>query len=393
MAALRFEEIRELLDMPAGGGMTVSCYADTSAAEGFKSHWRGQFKESASRIREAFAEDVQARQEFEQNLEVIRQIFESPECRTAQGVAAFSSTRRGFKRSFRLDIPVVNRLVVHDLPYLVPLLGLYTQQAEYLAVQVDSQRGRIYRATLAGAALLHELEEEVPKRQHSSGERWGKEQSTIARRREDRILHLHKDLADLVDKTWSSGRLQGIVLLGQHETVEHFRSRLPRRLAAHIVHQAPQSWNGEPTDILTTIRQSLAHVRAAERQSALAELDRRCRDGYGIAIGPHEVVEAIQRGKIAGASLIMGPDPGEVIGRCSACRWLWTDVPASCARCQAPCREANLWEEILRLAVVHQLRVHCIPRDDHPERFDGLAALLTVSERAAPARQPVQGVG
>ena len=59
MAALTREHIQALLDQPGGRGMVVSCYADTSVAEGFRAHWLQPFKTEASRIRQLMAEDHQ----------------------------------------------------------------------------------------------------------------------------------------------------------------------------------------------------------------------------------------------------------------------------------------------------------------------------------------------
>ena len=91
MAALTREHIQVLLDQPGGRGMVVSCYADTSVAEGFQAHWLQRFKTEASRIRQLMAGDHQARLEFERDLEAIRPALESPEARQARGMAVFSA--------------------------------------------------------------------------------------------------------------------------------------------------------------------------------------------------------------------------------------------------------------------------------------------------------------
>ena len=78
MAAVVGKDIQVLLDQPQGQGMLVSCYADTSVSEGFSSHWLQPFKTEASRIRQQFADDHQARLKFEGNLDIIRRALESP---------------------------------------------------------------------------------------------------------------------------------------------------------------------------------------------------------------------------------------------------------------------------------------------------------------------------
>src|SRR5512144_2572563 len=96
MAAPNREHIQLLLDQPRGRGMVVSCYADTAVTEGFEARWLQPFKSEASRIRQRLAEDHQARQEFERNLDAIRRALEAPEARRAKGMAVFSAAGRDF---------------------------------------------------------------------------------------------------------------------------------------------------------------------------------------------------------------------------------------------------------------------------------------------------------
>jgi hypothetical protein len=126
-------------------------------------------------------------------VQAIGRALETPEARHALGMAIFAALQRGFFQSDALDVPVENELVVHETPYLVPLLQALCRQREYLMVLTDTHRGRLYAATPGGVRLLQEIEEEVPSRQHSAEECWGKEQATIARHREDRILHYQKE--------------------------------------------------------------------------------------------------------------------------------------------------------------------------------------------------------
>ena len=140
MAALTREHIQVLLDQPGGRGMVVSCYADTSVAEGFQAHWLQPFKTEASRIRQLLAEDHQARLEFERDLEAIRRALESPEARQARGMAVFSAAARDFFLALPSEVPFENRLVVGDEPYVVPLVEAYLREQGYLVILADTHR-------------------------------------------------------------------------------------------------------------------------------------------------------------------------------------------------------------------------------------------------------------
>lgn len=387
---LTLARLRPVLDESRfkGDGLMVSCYADLSPGPGFTPAWPGRFKSKVTAVKKMLADEPQAWREVEGNIQAVGRALEAPEA-NARGMAVFSAHQRGFFESFALDVPPGNELVVHEGPYLVPLLEALYRQREYLVVLTDTHRGRLYAATPGGVRLLREIEEEVPRRQHSAGERWGKEQATIARHREDRILHYFKDLAELVEKAWADHPFRGLVLLGEHEVLEHLRTRLPPRLAAHVVHEGPHAWTDSPLAIDGGVRAAAEGASRAHEGQVLDDLKRRLREGYAVAAGPAEVIEAIEKGGVGPRGhgyLVFGPDPREVVGRCTACRSLLVDVPATCPRCQAACVEASLWEELLLLSLRHDLAAYCVQSDPELVRRGGVAAVLAKPE---PAGQPL----
>jgi hypothetical protein len=363
---LTFDDLQPLLEQFQGDGLMVSCYANLSTAPGFAARWPGPLRAKADVIKEMLADDAQAWRQFERNFQAIGRALEAADARHIRGMAVFSALQRGFFQSCALDVPVENDLVVHETPYLVPLLRALYQEREYLVVLTDTHRGRLYAASAGSVRLLQEIDEEVPSRQHSVGERWGKEQATIARHREDRILHYQKELVELVEKAWAEHPFQGLVLLGEHEILEHFRKRLPPRLAAQVVHEGAHSWTEKSLAIEGDIRAILTGALRAREEQLLASLKPHFRGRYGVAVGPGAVIEAIEKGRVGPRGhgyLVFGPDPHEVVARCTACRSLWVEVPETCPRCQSPCVEASLWEELLLLALRHSLAAHFVRED------------------------------
>jgi len=371
MAALFSKDIQVLLDESRGLGMTVSCYADTSVSEGFDPHWLQPFKAEASRIRQQLAEDHQARMEFERNVEVIRRSLESSEARRAQGVAVFSAAARGFLLALPAELPYENRLVVDEEPYVVPLLEADFRRRGYLVVMADTHRARWYAAGPGGFRSLGEIDESVPKKQHSAGE-------IIERHRKDHILHFHKELAQRVEEAWDQYPYQGIVLLGQHEILEQFRNLLPPRLASQVVREAPHAWTEDQAKIDDEIRALLGTVQAAGEDRVLAELDRRLLEATAVAAGPQEAIDALRNGQVA--ALILGPDPGAKVSRCTGCRASFALPRTECPYCHAPCHKGNLWQEILALAVNHGVWVHRVQPSETLSRHGGVAALLARDE-------------
>jgi len=381
--ALKFEDLQPLFDQFRGDGLMVSCYAALSPALGLEARWPAPFKAKVAAIKEMLADDQRAWQQFDHNFEMIGRTVEAADTRHTSGLAVFAALQRGFFQTYALDVPVADELVVHETPYLVPLLQALCRQREYLVVLTDTQRGRLYTATPGGVRLLQEIKGEVPRRQHSAGERWGKEQATIARHREDRIHHYQKELVDLVEKEWAEHPFRGLILLGEHEILEHFRKQLPPRLTSQVVHEGPHSWTEGDVATEGEIRTLLASAVQAQEEQLLEGLKQRFREGDGVTAGAGKVIEAIEKGQVGPRGhgyLVFGPDPREVVARCTGCRCLLVEVPAACPRCQSPCVEANLWEEMLLLALRHGLVVHVVGEDAELAHRGGVAAVLARSE-------------
>ena len=374
MAALTRKHIQVLLDQPGGRGMVVSCYADTSVAEGFQAHWLQPFKTEASRIRQLMAGDHQARLEFERDLEAIRRALESTEARQARGMAIFSAASRNFFLALPSEVPFENRLLVGEEPYVVPLVEAHLRQRGYLVILADTHRASLYGAGSGGSRLLDAIDEFVPKKQHSAGERWGKQQATIERHRKDHILHFHKELARRVEQAWDEHPYQGIILLGQREILEQFCKLLPKRLADRVVHEVPHAWTEGRAEIDAEVRAVLVAAQEAQERSILDQLKSRFEEGCGIATGPQEVIEALRNGQVS--ELILGPDPGTVASRCNGCRCLFATRREACHFCGEPCRTCNLWQEILALAMGHGIWINLVKTSPEVARYGGIAALL-----------------
>jgi hypothetical protein len=379
MAAITLHELRPLLDQFTGDGLVLSCYADLGVTEGVRPDWWGVLRARADAIQKALGDDGQARPEFEQNLSVVRDALSAPELHGIRWAAAFSATRRGFLRVVPLDVPVGTDLVVDRSPYLVPLLEGAHRRREYLAVHTDTHRARIYAATPGDARLLDEIDEEVPPRQHSEGERWGYGQATITRRREDHILHYRKELIGELTRLWDAGQYAGVILLGAHVVIEHIREDLPPRLADRVVREAAEPWYERPEHAEESAREAAADLYAQEDVGVAPDFWDRLREGRAIAMGPRAVLDALQGGRLGpdgSGYLVLGPDRRETVGRCLACRSLSLDSLGQCPKCLAPCAPGSLWEELLLTALRHRISARFVKDPRRLAPYGGVVAAL-----------------
>ena len=293
----------------------------------------------------------------------------------ARGMALFSAAGQGFFRAFVLSVPVKDRLVVDEEPYLVPLLETVHRRRRYLLVVTDSHRGRLYEAAWGHTRLLRQIDEAVPRRQRKAGERWGKQQATIARHREDHLLHYRKALARAMEEAWPDAPFRGLILLGEHETTEALRTALPSWLADRIVHAAPHSWARKGPSLDAKVQQVLDEALRAHDRALLAEFERRIQEHHLVAAGPQEVINALRHGQVGYPGFILlEPDRGEMATRCTGCESIFTTMPATCSYCQGACETVNLWQEILLFAARHHITAHTVESSPELSRHGGVAA-------------------
>ena len=380
------DAIQVLLDRPKGEGMIVSCYADTSVTGGFVSLWPQYLKNEAEAIEQRFANDHRARAHFAKDLAIIRHALEEPAARRARGMAVFSAADRGFFRSFPLGVRVKDRLVLDEAPYLVPLLEAIHRQRRYLLVLTDSHRGRLFEAAWGHTHLLRQIDKDIPRRQKSAGELWGKQQATIARHREDLQLHYRKELASAIAHAWPDAPFRGLILLGDHKTIAALQAILPSPFEHRIVHTGPYSWARKEPNLDAKVQEVLDDVFRQHDARLVEELDRRLHEHHLIAAGPQEVINALWNGQVGYPGyLVLEPDRGLIAARCARCGSVYTTIYDICPGCQGTCEKVNLWQGILLFAARHNIGAHIV--ESHPllAQHGGVAAVLSRSEPWEPA--------
>ena len=394
MIDLTQDAVQVLLDHPKGEGMIVSCYADTSVTEGFVSVWSQHLKNEARAIEQRLAEDQQAQARFARNLAVIRHALEELGAQRPRGMALFSAAERGFFRALPLSVPVKDRLVLDEALYLVPLLEAMHRQRRYLLVLTDSHRGRLYEAAWGHTHLLRQIDEDIPRRQKSAGELWGKQQATIARHRENLQLHYRKELASAIAHAWPDAPFRGLIVLGDHKTIAALQAILPSPFENRIVHTGPHSWARKEPTLDAEVQHVLGDVFRTHDARLMDELERRLHEHYLLAAGPQEVINALRSGQVDYPGyVVLDPDRGEMAARCVRCASIFTTMPATCPFCQGACEKVNLWQEILVFAARHNITAHTVESSPRLSRHGGVAAALSRSEPWEPAAPEVAAKG
>ena len=377
-----FKDAQWLSDHAKGEGMVVSCYADTSVSAGVRPLWREHLKNEVKRIDEALPDDPAARTAFHGNIAAIESVLSSRRPVSAHGMAVFAASQRNLLHAYALTSVVPNRLVVNEEPYLVPLLELLHRQRRYLVVHTDTHRGRLYTAVPGGVQLIEEIDEPVPKRHRAAGELWGKQQATIARHREEHVMHYLNGLAREVQRAWPEERYDGIVLLGEHEVLEKLRAYLSEEVGASVVGEAPHAWVGRQTPLVAKVGSIHASALREQARTLFEDIKRRLMEDHHIATGPQAVIDAIDNDQIGySGCIVMESDRGEAASRCTGCRKLFAQAVDDCPACHAKCEKTSLWQAITLLAAHKHVTVHFVEPGHGLEKRAGVVALL---EREAP---------
>jgi peptide subunit release factor 1 (eRF1) len=381
-----FNDAQWLSDHAGGEGMVVSCYADTSPS-GVRSLWREHLKNEVKRIDETLSGDPAAISAFHQNIAAIEAVLSSRRLVSARGMAVFAAFQRNLLQAYALASVVPNRLVINEEPYLVPLLELLHRQRRYLVVHTDTHRGGLYTAVPGEVHMIEQIEEPVPKRHRAAGELWGKQQATIARHREDHVVHYLKGLRREIERAWPEERYDGIVLLGEHEVLEKLRLYLPEQLRSSIVGEAPHAWVGRQTPLVAKIESIHAKALHEQERQLFEDIKRRLMEDHQIATGAQAVIDAIGNDQIRySGCVVMESDRGEVASRCTACRKLIAQAVDECPSCHALCEKSNLWQAIALFAARKHILVHFVEAGHGLDKLGGVVALLAREAPVAPER-------
>jgi len=372
-----FKDVQWLSDLAKGEGMVVSCYADTSVSSGVRSLWREHLKNEVKRVDETLSGDPAAYTEFHRNIAAIEAVFSSRRIVSAHGMAVFAASQRNLLQAYALTSTMPNRLVIDEEPYLVPLLELLHRQRRYLVVHTDTHRGRLYTAVPGALHLIEEIDEPVPKKQRAAGELWGKQQATIARHREDHVLHYLKELAREVERAWPEEHYDGIVLFGEHAVLEKLRAHLPDQLRSNVAGEAPHAWAGRQVPLVSKVEAIDAEAMREQERRLLDDITRRLLERHHIAIGPQAVIDAIETDQIGySGCIVMESDRGEVASRCTGCGKLFAQAVDECPSCHTRCERTNLWQAIALNAARQHVMVHFVEPGHGLEKHAGVVALL-----------------
>jgi len=391
MMPIKRQDIEVLLDTPDRHAYVVSAYADLSVQNGFERHVELHLKNQAKAAGEALG-DAPARRDLDENIAVIRQAVQGSVDPKVRGVAVFSSVARGFRQVVPLDFPVENRLVIDEEPFVLPILEHWYGDPMYLIALVDSDEAHLFEARhghpdrvrdVVRDDVHQDIQRDKPRFTYKK--RFAQTQhERLFGAGDDRFL---KSVAETIRGHWQAHAFAGVIVLGQPPITGALRRLLFKDVAAAVVAEGPHAMTTEADGLTADVAPMIERAQAEREGALIAQLRERCKEKHLVAVGPTDVLDALQQGRAT--EILLGNRTDMPGARCENCNYRLGAPVKTCPYCGGNTRWVNAAQDLLRMAMRHKIPVHVLRRasakDDPLAPLNGVAAFVRAEANWAPA--------
>ncbi len=390
MMLMARQQVEILLDSPHQRDYVVSAYADMTVQDGFNRYVDRYLKNQARAAGEALAA-AEARKDLDANLAVILEVVQARHDPAARGLAVFSSVARGLRHVIPLEFPVENHLVLDEEPFLLPILEHWYGEPSYLIALFNSNEAHLFEAHPSRPELLRDLQRADADQEFQRDKPQFTYKKRFAATPHER-LHDAKDapflreVADALAEQWKDGRYAGLILLGQSQDIGALRKLIRKDLDARVVGEAPHAMTTRPDALTGDVSRLVNDWRAERERQILAELNERWKRDHLVANGATEVLDALQQGRAV--QVLIGTRQDIPGAHCMDCGYRFGAPVGVCPYCEGRCRRVNAVQDILRLAMRHQIPVELLrlpARSDPLEPAGGVVAMVRASANWANA--------
>jgi peptide subunit release factor 1 (eRF1) len=306
----------------------VSLYLDVRPEERQGEKVRAKLKHLLDEAkRRPFASSKQRRRAFHHEAERLLTWFESEYDGTGRGLAIFTASEPGLWRSFRLPVPVRDRLIIADRPYLRPLLTLVDEFERHLVLLVDKQTARLFVVYLGEIEEYTVLMDELVPRPKAGG--WSAEK--YQRHHDMHVLWHVKHAVEATERLWMRERCQWLLIGGTEEPLAEVRRLLPKALRERLAGEIAVSVQDAADAVLARVlevEQAIERRVEAERVAALLE----AAQGHGPGVlGLERTLEAVVEGR--GQVLVVEEDFRQPGWGCPHCQYLGASETVRCPLC------------------------------------------------------------
>jgi len=355
----------------------VSCYLNLE--QGIDQA-RQVFEQRVNLLRRIYSGDELT--DFDESIDVIKRYLDNELLPDAKGLAFFarSSFDREFYIGLQFAVPLPDLLRVYPTPNIYHLVELKDTYESYVVLIATPSWVRIMEVNL-GAASIQTWSENTPDSERVGWE-WGETHYQLYRHHRD--SNFLEEKINVLQSLMRKNEQSHLILAGDKESTDRVRQALPEALAAKLIRFLPGDYEitTQPDSVTPAIiRETLSAFVAQEElesRSIARQLSHAIRHhGLGV-VGAQACLDALQQG--LGETLVMlksyAPDPG---WSCSSCQSVGATTPESqiCPDCgDEAVHPTFLREELVRLAEKHNCTVEMVEKNDDLAALGGVGCLL-----------------
>lgn len=267
-----------------------------------------------------------------------------------------ASTTNGWFEAVQFPVPVANRVVVGERPYVAPLAQVLRSYRHYGVVLLDREHVRLLSVYLG--TLLDELEyrgEPIVPAKHNV-QAGGYSHARYQRRKLEEMKHFFHEFAEVVEKFDARWKPEELVLLGTDENVGRFREFLPEPLLRKVGYTGPMPVDANGPDVIARLEPHLRAEQERHEAELLAQLRERVANDYLAVAGAQATLTALQEGRVD--TLALARDAAREGCRCGQCGFVFARAIQTCPYDGATdFQTVDVSEEMVRLAEQQEAQV------------------------------------
>ena len=364
------EDIRILVTLKETDDPVLTCYLNLETGE---TSYRNSLDERAYLLRKSLRGEVW--RGVEESLIKIESFLENQLLSDTRGVASLArSGAHPFFLPLQFRVPLPNWIVVDSTPNIYHLVELKDTYHRYVILLISRESARILEVNLG--SVTEEIWKERPELRKRIGHEWTREY--YQNHRKERTDQFLKEVVKVLNQLVSSGGHSHLIIAGNRQMVSRVRKVLPNHLSEKLIETLVASENHKISDVVAATLDSFIQKEEKESQAMVDHLLREINTNGLAVVGMTKTLNALARGQVDVLLLTSGyvPDPGWLCTTCGAME-VNPVRPDACAYCEGKeIREANIKEEMVRMAERSGCRIEIVNQSEVLTRFGGVGCLL-----------------
>ena len=266
------------------------------------------------------------RRNWTEEVELLRTWLEMQYPLQGRGLTILSSLSMGLWRVFRLPVPVRDRLVVADRPYIRPLATLLDEYESYLVVLIDAGTARFFALRLGIVDEIVDMENYVPPATGDIVEKTG--------HRHDTYLHRHaKSVLARTETLWRDGNYDWLMIGGTEEALGELYHLLPRSLHRQLAAGLQLSPKTDTAKIIECVLGVEREHEGRLEKQRVDELITTAQKGGAAVLGLEATLLAIVEERVS--MLIVEEEFTPAWWICPNCRFMGAREQQTCPLCRS----------------------------------------------------------